>query len=78
MRLIDADTLDIYTATHQELVMAIEDAPTIDAVPVVRGKWIPQNDIFTKFMCSHCEAKNYEGYQNFCPNCGADMRGGKK
>lgn len=29
MRLIDADELNIYTATHQELIMAIEEAQVV-------------------------------------------------
>ena len=39
MRLINVDALpNIYHATHQELVLALEEAPIIDAVPVVRCK----------------------------------------
>lgn len=35
MRLIDADKLpNIYTATHQEMIMAFEEAPTVEAIPV--------------------------------------------
>ena len=28
------------------------------------------------FVCSECDARIREQY-NYCPNCGADMRGGK-
>lgn len=45
-----------------------------EAVPVVRGEWIAQGNTLTKFTCSVCEAKNYQGSENFCPKCGADMR----
>ena len=39
-RLIDADKLpNIYTATHQEMIMSFEEAPTVDAIPV---EWIEQ------------------------------------
>lgn len=39
-RLIDADKLpNIYTATHQEMIMSFEEAPTVDAIPV---EWIKQ------------------------------------
>ena len=41
---------------------------------VVRGEWIPQDETFTRFMCSQCKGKNYAGYQKFCPNCGAEMK----
>ena len=40
---------------------------------VVRGKWIPQDETFTRFMCSYCEGKNYDGSGNFCTRCGAGM-----
>ena len=34
-RLIDADKLpNIYTATHQEMIMSFEEAPTVEAIPV--------------------------------------------
>ena len=41
MRLIDADKLPKYTGyalSADEVAMAVENAPTIDAVPVVRCK----------------------------------------
>ena len=46
-RLIDADALPKYTGyalSADEVAMAVENAPTIDAVPVVRCK-----------DCKHCE-----------------------
>lgn len=57
-----------------EIADMIEDVPTIEAVPVVHGEWVPQNEGLTKFMCSICKGKNYGGHEKFCPNCGADMR----
>ena len=36
------------------------------------GKWI---DLWDRYRCSVCNMEHtYE--ENFCPNCGADMRGG--
>ena len=26
-------------------------------------------------LCSNCGVFNFSKYKNFCPNCGADMRG---
>ena len=46
-----------------------------------QGEWIKWNfKTFGAFgdyeyKCSNCE-KVYGGEYNFCPNCGADMRGG--
>lgn len=48
--------------------------PSVEAIPVVHGEWIAQDESFTKFMCSICNGKNYGGHENFCPKCGADMR----
>ena len=51
--------------------------PTVDAVPVVHGRWIhrtPNNGHTPPYdECDNC------GWEvriktNFCPNCGADMR----
>lgn len=51
----------------------IDNAPTVDAVPVVHGYWIANN------ICSVCREgiKGWaiqSGYK-FCPNCGAKMDG---
>lgn len=48
-------------------------APTIDAEPVRHGRWIPQDNTRTKFMCSDCKARNYDGSDNYCPKCGAKV-----
>lgn len=39
-----------------------------------KGRWIPQDDTLTKFMCSACKARNYGGHEKYCPNCGAKMK----
>lgn len=67
-----------------------ENAPAADVVPVMHGRWIkvknPQWPAYEHDQCSVCQwwnTKNamiYEGRKsgrslNFCPNCGADMRG---
>lgn len=60
-----------------ELACMIDDAPTIEAVPVVHGEWIEKN--YT-WYCSNCDGHPYKGYTpaipdyNICPYCGADMR----
>ena len=45
-----------------------------------RGKWLPENRTMDAFwVCSACgfpsEAHAANIIYNFCPNCGADMRG---
>ena len=59
----------------------IEQAPTVDAVEVVHGRWVDTDykpDIYCK--CSVCGRRVYaydDGY-NYCPNCGAKMDGGNE
>ena len=57
---------------------SILDAPTVDAVEVVHGRWIEKPYLFgTTRYCSIC-GQNYgmpHGVFNYCPNCGAKMDG---
>ena len=63
----------------------IEEAPGVDAAPVVHGRWI---EVYTDIACSHCHATykddmvdmyydgvdcgRYVGFEH-CPHCGAIM-----
>lgn len=56
----------------------MEDAPAVDAVPVVHGRWVPSK--YKGFCeCSEChDVFVYTewltgGKWSFCPNCGAKM-----
>ena len=102
MRLIDADeaveqinewldqtgAIPLNTSYHFELLGCIEDCPTIDAVPVVRGEWKRGREfssyprvpfIGDAYYCSNCEEEAYwdtiydQQLFGFCPNCGAKM-----
>ena len=61
----------------------IADLPAIEAKPVKHGEWIelPKalNPEETPCKCSSCgHILSFYGHykkSNFCPNCGADMRG---
>lgn len=87
MRLVDADALEpdaeyddgeywAYSRTQ------IEKAPTIEPERK-RGKWLPMFEGMYRsgaywFNCSECGHIVPGGIQsgyNYCPNCGADMRG---
>ena len=60
-------------------VRDIEDAPTVDAVPVVHGRWeyrmVDPEYRYYKHECSICGFDG-EDFYRYCPNCGAKMDGG--
>lgn len=58
------------------------DCPLHDVRPVVRGKWIEFDE--DSWECSNCgqlwtlnDGTPKENNMNYCPNCGAEMRGGE-
>lgn len=78
--------------TEFEVLGILSGQPTADVRENVRGEWIEDNprDKSMMWRCSVCgriayyptigERKSYKkhcGY-NFCPNCGAQMRGESK
>lgn len=67
-------------------ISEVETAPTVDAAPVVHGKWVHphwRNSDFC-YNCSVCNGeamhKDYrwadKGIYPICPHCGAKMDGG--
>ena len=80
MRLIDADVLITWFNDHYDdeefsvgyISGLIKDAPTIEPQRM-RGRWVIVDE---NVCCSECGSPNME--YNFCPNCGADMRGDEK
>lgn len=83
-KLSDSEEMEF---TESDICALLAIAPTIDAVPVVHGRWIRDHGDYGKLICSRCEcraeyrAKETElGFNifnvspsNFCPNCGATM-----
>ncbi len=62
---------------------ALSEVPTIEAVPARKGRWV-QSEWYC--VCSECGKRPLSDWDNrehdysdkksdFCPNCGADMRG---
>lgn len=85
MRLIDADAphmaIALYLAENAylndtpqsvlEMVAKwIEEAPTIDAAPIVHARWKMTDSPY----CSHCNRIAVMKYR-YCPSCGARMDG---
>lgn len=62
-------------------ISVVEDAPTVEAKPVVHGEW--KYDWLGEYICSNCyervTVKEVMGEPawDWCPACGADMRGWK-
>ena len=67
------------------LIEDIDEAPAVDAVEVVHGRWEkdepPKHYIFIGvdviYRCSECNNR-FVHDTHYCPNCGAKMDGGKK
>lgn len=91
MRPIDADVLKVLMMADSmqmllfgkkyelsDAMKTVNNAPTIDAVPVKRGQWLKGDDETVSGECSVCgwEANYYETDvcgMPYCPNCGARM-----
>ena len=61
---------------------ALQDAQTVDAVPVVHGRWLtweeqfpgrtPRKKSMLGVFCSTCH-NHADNMSDYCPNCGAKM-----
>lgn len=52
-------------------VKILNQFPTADVRPVVRGRWVINNG---RWCCDKCTCQAVIIRSPFCPNCGADMR----
>lgn len=87
MRLIDADALIALikkrlknTAIIGWLCRIIAEVPTVDAVPVMHGRWIfkrgcYESDECNCSICGQLLTTHAKERGNYCPNCGAKMDG---
>ena len=87
-RLIDANALmknigkipQLRGITYGRMKKAVEETPTIDAVPVVHAEWLTNSDVPDTLICSKC-GRRFDMYffdQKDMPYClcGAKMDGG--
>lgn len=67
--------------SYKKVIELIDEAPSVDATPVIHGCWMPAKKemtigIFNGRQCSVCK-KIYVGKPenggNYCENCGAKM-----
>lgn len=73
----DLDMQDLYLPI--EFIELLDDIPTADVRPVVRGKWKHINnrcDGYAWQICSECGEKGKSTW-NFCRNCGCAMENEK-
>ena len=71
--------LDNLAEGFKEASDIINQLPTADVKEVVRGHWKMDDDdvLGMSFDCSVCGYEQEESmHLKFCPDCGADMRGG--
>ena len=64
-----------------EIKEAVESVPSAEPERK-HGKWIYDTKrvtdagwMYNQYHCSECGEQEIGAMQNFCPNCGADMRG---
>ena len=72
-----------YECGRYDMIESIAVAPTVDAVPVVHGRWgtcwLSEDKKEIMVECSECGAVfklktfDYGLCYNYCPNCGAKM-----
>lgn len=75
------------TSRYFAVKFDIEEAPAVDAVPMVHGTPVPHIETFCNsdgvpvveyvvgYECPFC---GDDGIKNYCPNCGAKMDGERK
>lgn len=79
---------DVYSFRADEIVEMIDSVPVLTNIDVIKefpsivnrpqGEWIKDEEhsiTIEMFKCSICSCWGGANHFNFCPNCGADMRG---
>lgn len=78
-----------YEGIEEDIAAIFEEAPAVDAVPVVHGLWVGTADgyadgelVYDMWECSECgyyaDGADEKPNWNYCPNCGAKMDGERK
>ena len=67
----------------QSIIKAVDETPTEELTPIVRGKWITvpiePYSIRTRTYCSVCKhGQQQKGYKKYCGYCGAKMKESEK
>lgn len=83
MRLIDADKADVERiptsygsySSGEDIKEWLGEQPTVEAMPVVHGRWDKNHPDDTVYYCTNCLIPQ-DWPTNYCPSCGAKMDGG--
>lgn len=70
---IEAIERNAYRHTYlDQIINIISNLPSAERK---KGEWILKPNIYGVAYCSECDYELHTDNTNFCPNCGADMRG---
>lgn len=74
-RLRKGTGLPVLQALMNEAADAIQSLTAADVRPVVRARWVTRPYMMGQTEYCSCCGENYRRKHNFCPNCGAEMKG---
>ena len=68
----------VWDIAHDCAISCVDACPTVDAVPVVHGRWEHSESMVLSAKCSKCKGwvtkhSMCEPDFKYCPNCGAKM-----
>ena len=81
---VDKPNYGDWDIAHDCCIDIVKNIPAADVVEVVHGEWKDDRfikGIFPSVRCSECNIRfcdiinNHQCMWNYCPNCGAYMRG---
>ena len=68
--LLNLDRTQMVNTALDTVIEAAEEKPRT-------GRWIFDEILYKHYYCSECKSMGVD-YWDYCPNCGADMRGDKE
>lgn len=73
MKELEFDAPEQVFYSRKDAIECIRYIPAADVAPIRHGRWIRQDDTFTRFKCSACGDENHKGNEKYCSNCGTKM-----
>lgn len=76
---VTGEVKELFQESNDELRKAVERVRQLSPIQPKRGKWVYQIGMIKCDQCLRAIRRiDHDGLLNFCPNCGADMRGEKE